>query len=128
MPGIAEDINLVDSNIKLTSDDTAEVKQPVYFEAYWQTPGKYLAGEIASHPLVRFIGERIQTDYLQTVIVIDDNPEVLLDKIFSLEQKLYTKFKGLRFDVRVRTIPPSEDIETIKNPTLFYYDRDNQYK
>lgn len=90
----------------------------------WQTPGLYLAHRIASNPLVRFIGEKMQVDYLQTIIVVDDDPEELVDKIFSVEQEIYEKFKNLRFDVRLRVISSEENIEVIQKSTIHLYDRE----
>lgn len=103
--------------------ENPEVSQPVDLDAQWQTPGLYITQKIAGIPLVRFIGEKIQADCLQTIIVVDDDPEDLIDKIFSIEQELYNKFINLRFDVRLRVISPEENIEVIKKSTLSYYDR-----
>lgn len=100
------------------------VEQPQYTEARWLTPGVYIAQKIANNAFVRFIGDKMQEDYLQTILVIDDDPEDLLNKAFSLEQEIYKRFKGLRFDLRVRVIPPKDDIATIKNSTITQYDRD----
>lgn len=100
------------------------VEQPHYAEARWLTPGVYIAQKIADNAFVRFIGDKMQEDYLQTIVVIDDDPEELLDKTFSLEQEIYKRFKGLRFDLRVRVIPPKNDITAIKNSTIAQYDRD----
>lgn len=108
----------------ISSPLVTEIYQPVDLAARWQTPAFYLAQKIANHSLVRFIGEKIQPDYLQTIVVIDDDPEELLDKIFSIEQEMNNKFKGLRFDVRVRVIPQNENIEVIKQSTIKQYDRD----
>lgn len=90
----------------------------------WQTPGLYLTDKMASNSLVRFIGEKMQTDYLQTIIVVDDDPENLVDNIFSVEQEMYKKFKNLRFDVRLRVIPINENIEIIQKSTINLYDRE----
>lgn len=100
------------------------VEQPHYAEARWLTPGVYIAQKITNNAFVRFIGDKMQEDYLQTILVIDDDPEDLLDKAFSLEQEIYRKFKGLRFDLRIRVVPPKDDIAAIKNSTITQYDRD----
>jgi len=118
------DVGLIDPNTEVYPEKKPEVISEPYVYGYWQTPGLYLAEKLAGSNLVRFIGEKFQPDYLQAIIVIDDNPEELLDRIFSLEQKLYTKFKGLRFDVRVRVIHSTESIEHIKTSTLPHYDRE----
>ena len=91
--------------------------------ACWLTPGVQFASRLATHPLVRFIGEKVQPGYLQTVIIVDDNPESLLNEIFTIEQSLYAELKGFRFEVRVLTTPSAESIETIKNTYFPCYDR-----
>ena len=83
-----------------------EITQPM---VPWLTPGIYLAQRIFDSPLVRFVGERYESDYLQTVVVLDGDPEDLLEKIFSVEQKMFEKFGKLRFDVRVSVISPTAD-------------------
>ena len=100
-----------------------EVSQPYGLSAEWQTPGLYLAKQISSDSSVRFVGEKYESDYLQTIIILDDDPESLLDKIFSMEQRMYEKFKGLRFDVRVKVIPIDKEIDLIKNSTIIHFER-----
>ena len=100
-----------------------EISQPIGLAAQWQTPGLYLSQQVASNSLVRFIGEKVQTDYLQVIVVIDDDPEELLDAIFTVEQEMYHKFSGLRFDIRVRVIPKETEIETIQQSALVRYQR-----
>ena len=120
---LGQDIMLTDPIAESVKYETPEINQP--YDDQWQTPGLYITQGIANNPLVRYVGEKILADYLQTIIVIDDDPEELIDKIFSVEQELYDKFKKLRFDVRLRVISTNENIEIIKNSTINHYDRDN---
>lgn len=89
----------------------------------WQTPGLYLAQNIGGNPLVRLVGEKYYPDYLQVIIIIDDDPEELLDKIFSFEQNMRERFKRVNFDVRVRVISADEDIKDIKQDLFLHYER-----
>lgn len=124
--------NTTESNIILIDPGAESFKheKPVVLQTRlpdvlpWQTPGLYLTHKIASNSLVRFIGEKMQTDYLQTIIVVDDDPEDLVDNIFSVEQEMYKKFKNLRFDVRLRVISIEENIEIIQKSTINLYDRE----
>ena len=100
-----------------------EISQPCGIAANWQTPGLYMAQKISSHREIRFVGEKYEVDYLQTILVLDHDPEDLLDQIFSIEQEMYSKFKGLRFDVRVRVIPPQTELSVIKQSTVLHYER-----
>ena len=90
----------------------------------WETPSAFLFEKIGVDPLIRFIGEKLLTGCLQIIVVIDDEPEELVDRIFSIEQEMYSKFKKMHFDLRLRVIPKEENIEAIKKNTLGYYDRD----
>ncbi|HHT9146433.1 MAG: hypothetical protein Q7J76_04205 [Candidatus Brocadiaceae bacterium] len=122
---IDDDITLIDPQKELDKGvEKAEVYQPILLEAQWQTPGLYLAQKVARNPLVRFVGENLQTDIIQVVIIVEDDPEDLVDSIFSAEQEMYNKFNKLRFDVRLRVIPVKESIEIIKKSTIRNYDRD----
>ena len=100
-----------------------EVFQSGGVTANWQTPGLYMAQQISNNRNIRFIGEKYEVDYLQTIIILDDDPEDIVDQIFSVEQEMYLKFKGLRFDVRVRVIPPQTDLIVIKKSTVPHYER-----
>lgn len=119
-----QDLIFIDPGAMQFLNKRIEISQPLGLEAQWQTPAVYLAQKIASNHLVRFIGEKVQSDYLQTIVVIDDDPEELLNEIFSIEQEMYRKFEGLRFDVRVRVISTQEDIEVIKKSSITRHDRD----
>ena len=107
------------------NDEKAEVTQllDLDFKAQWQTPGLYLAQRIKNDPLVRFIGESLLNDYIQIIVVIDDDKEVLVDKIFSIEQEMYQKFNKLKFDMRLRVIDTEENIDLIKKTSINHYDR-----
>lgn len=117
-----QDVLLEDPLFKPYKEEKPEVILP--YDLNWQTPGSYVAQEIVSNPLVRFVGEEIQPDCMQTIIVVDDDPEELVDKIFSTEQEMYKIFIKLRFDVRLRVVPKEEDIGIIKTNVIPYYDRD----
>lgn len=122
---IRNNITLVDPNAKDEFKlEEIEVTENKYLKHQWQTPGLYLAQRIADNPLVHYVGEEIHPDCLQIVVVVDDDPEELIDKIFSIEQEMYKKFTKLRFDMRLRVVPNGDNIEVIKNETIGHYDRE----
>ena len=122
---IKNNITLVDPNAKDEfKHEEIEVAENKYLKHQWQTPGLYLAQKIASNPLVHYVGEEIHPDCIQIVVVVDDDPEELVDKIFSVEQEMYRKFTKLRFDMRLRVIPNEDNIEVIKSETIGHYDRE----
>lgn len=112
------EVELINSAI-LDSPDLLEITQPIS----WLTPGIFMAQNIFDSSLVRFVGERYESDYLQTVVVLNDDPEELLNRVFSVEQEMFKKFGKLRFDVRVRVIPSSESIDLIKHSTVVHFER-----
>lgn len=98
-----------------------EITQP---SMPWLTPGIYLAQRVFDSDNVRFVGERYESDYIQIVVVLNNDPEELLEKIFAIENKMFDKFKKLRFDVRVRVVPPNENIDLIKNSCIIHFDKE----
>jgi hypothetical protein len=94
------------------------------YDARWHTPGSFLFNKIGIDPSIRFIGEKNLADYLQIIVVLDDDPEELVDRIFSIEQKMFKRFKNFRFDIRLQVISKEENIEAIKKNTIVHYDRD----
>lgn|SRR3989338_1103680 len=115
------DIELTNPTIEETPKDV-EITQPAM---PWLTPGIYLAQRVFESSEVRFVGERFESDYLQTVVVLNDDPESLLDQIFTIEQKMFDKFGKLRFDVRIRVISPTENIDLIKCSSIVHFDKDD---
>ena len=115
------DVQIINPNVEEIPKDM-EIYQPAM---PWLTPGIYLAQRVFDNPEVRFVGERYQSDYLQIVVVLNSDPEALLDNIFSIEQKMFKKFDKLRFDVRIRVIPPSDNIELIKLSSIVHFDKND---
>lgn len=118
------ELKINNADLKKVKQPSPDVYQPMGFSGYWLTPSLYMVQHIGTEPLVRFIGERVESDHMQTIILIDDDPEDLLDKIFNSEQEMYKKFKGLRFDVRVQVLDKSVDIDQYKANVSSYFDRD----
>ncbi len=92
-------------------------------EDIWQTPATYLINRLGRTPQVRLIGDRYYPEYLQTIVVLEDDPEGLLDKIFSIEVEMRKKFKNINFDLRVCVITSEEEIEKMKQGLLIRYER-----
>ncbi len=101
-----------------------KISQSGDYDAQWHTPGSFLFNKIGIDPLIRFIGEKLLTGCLQIIVVIDDEPEELVDRIFSIEQKMFKRFKNFQFDIRLQVIPKEENIEATKKNTIVRYDRD----
>ncbi len=117
-----KDIEIYDPQIKEMPSEV-EIRQPLGLSAQWLTPGLYMAQRISENSFVRFVGEKYESDYLQTIIVVDNDPEDLVDKIFEIEQKMFKRFGSLRFDVRVRVIPPAEKIGLIRDSSVTHFER-----
>lgn len=77
----ANQIQLYDPQRENLPSDV-EVSQPYGIAANWQTPGLYMAQKISDNRKIRFVGEKYEADYLQTILVLDNDPEDLLDQVF----------------------------------------------
>ena len=73
----------------------------------WLTPGSYIAKSIAGRGEVRMVLQRPETDRCSVYVVLDEDPEDLLDFIFNEEQEFRKSHKMFLFDLRV--ITPSSD-------------------
>ena len=74
----------------------------------WQTPGIYLAQKIFGRKELRCIAEKFKIDHYQIYVILDDDPEELLDLIFDTEKKIFQKFSGVKVDIRVSVFPPKK--------------------
>ena len=120
-PPQTQEVTLIDPQV--IPFPSTVVIEPQMGLGEWLTPGLYLAQQIASNSLVRFVGEKVEQEYLQVMVVIDSDPDELLNKIFSIEQEMYTSFKGLRFDIRVQTSKEANLIDQFKMSWLERYKR-----
>jgi len=78
----------------------------------WKTPGAFLANSVAALPEVAFVGERFGDDTHSIIILLQKDPEGVLNAIYAAEQKLYSEFPKAKFSVRVKTVGPGS-IETL---------------
>ena len=92
-------------------------------EADWPTPGLELSREIAALPEVRLIAERFETNRYSVYVILDRDPEGVLDCIYAAESGLYHRLPRLPFDVRVMTPPPGWDEAALKRDALVRYER-----
>ena len=73
---IIEDVQVSDPFREPLALEKPDVEQDLYgLLARWQTPGLYIGENIKANPEVRFVGEKLQPEYLQTIIVLDSDPE-----------------------------------------------------
>lgn len=91
--------------------------------AKWQTPGLVVAENIASHELVRLVLEKVEPDRYVVFVVLDGDPEELLDAIFQTEQSLYETFRKMPFDLRVIKASDEWDAEALARQSIPRYRR-----
>jgi hypothetical protein len=89
----------------------------------WLTPGAFLAGKLAACREIRMILERFEKERYAVIIVLEKDPEDLLDRIFDTERELHAACRGLPFDVRVMTPPPSWSPEDLMQGAFTHYMR-----
>lgn len=73
----------------------------------WSTPGVAVADAINSLPQVRFVLEKLEPDRYTIFVVLADDPDEVLDRIYDTERSLYETFPWTPFDLRV--MKPSDD-------------------
>lgn len=104
------------------SEPRAKVR--VVNETYeWLTPGAHLAQAVCTRPEVRLVLERLDADRYSVFVVLEHDPEDLLDQIIDAESELYTKFRWLPFDVRIMKPSPDWSDEDLKRDALALYER-----
>lgn len=81
---------------------TATVVNETY---QWLTPGAHVAQAVCTRPEVRLVLERLDADRYSVFVVLDEDPEDLLDQIIDAEHDLYTRFRWLPFDIRIMKPP-----------------------
>lgn len=113
---------------KVVFSNPEEIKYPekvklFFMNSDWITPALYLADNIKRKKFVRLIGESFYTDYLQVIVVLEDDPEEILDEIFSIEEKMRKQFNNVNFDIRVRVISNGESVENIRKNFIIRYER-----
>jgi len=79
----------------------------------WQTPGTTIAEAVRGLHQVRAVLELVNPDRLTVLVLLDDDPDDVLDAIFEAERRLYPVFRNLPFDVRVSRMHHSwKDVST----------------
>ena len=89
----------------------------------WVTPGLYLARKILTRPEILRVTEKIEPARHCVLVLVESDPEDLMDQIFEVEQKMYTTFKKLPFDVRVVLKQPDMDADLLRRESLVHYER-----
>ncbi|MCK6479495.1 MAG: hypothetical protein HUU06_06645 [Planctomycetaceae bacterium] len=67
--------------------------------------------------------ERLEKDRYSVFVVLDSDPEDLLDAIFDAERELYSRSGGLPFDVRVMRPGPAWSPADLRTDSICHFDR-----
>ena len=89
----------------------------------WLTPGVHVFQAVAGRPEVRMVVERLEKDRYSVFVVLDSDPEDLLDAIFDAERELYSRSGGLPFDVRVMRPGPAWSPADLRTDSICHFDR-----
>jgi hypothetical protein len=89
----------------------------------WKTPGSVLAQNLRGVAEIRMILERMEPDRYSVFVVLDSDPEAVLDRIFETEASLYREFPKMPFDVRVTTPSPNWDPGPLMGSTIAWWVR-----
>lgn len=89
----------------------------------WLTPGRHLASRVRQRQEVRAVLERLEPDRYSVFVILDKDPEELLDSIYEAESELYALFPKTPFDVRVMCPGPDWSAEDLRRESIAHYDR-----
>ena len=96
------------TNVEITSREAAVPSAAIQIQFHgrqvglnWMTPGSSMAEALCGLPEVRSVHERIDPDRFTVFIILDRDPESVLDAVFDAEHRLYEEFRKMPFDVRV---------------------------
>lgn len=89
----------------------------------WETPGAVFAQAIAALAPVRLVLERLAPDRYSVFVLIDQDDDATLDRIFEAESRLYSHFRKMPFDVRVMKPSAEWDASDLLNTSVVRYVR-----
>lgn len=89
----------------------------------WVTPAALLKAVAQSHSEVRYVLERYGERHA-IFVVLDKDPESLLDAILDVESEIYRRFHKLPFDLRIMTPGSHWRPDDLLAQTGVIYERD----
>jgi len=113
-------------NVYQSSATQGQPASPAFVTATtrrWTTPAIHLASRIAHRDEVRLVLERLEPDHYSVFVVLDRDPEDLLDEIFEAEQDLHGRYRGIPFDVRVIRPAPDWSDADLRRDSVCIHDR-----
>lgn len=105
MPDL-QDVELTVPNVPGARSETEERIIIDGLPVTWRTPGTDLADAVRDKREVLLVTEKFDDDAHRITIVLEKDPEHVLDAIYDAEQALYRHHPGVRFSLRVMTRPP----------------------
>ncbi|MBI1849129.1 MAG: hypothetical protein HYR85_02165 [Planctomycetes bacterium] len=89
----------------------------------WPTPGALLAEALKHQPHVTLVMERLERHRYSVFVILDDDPESLLDDVFAAEKHVMKSFKGLPFDMRVMKPRADWKDEDLRRDCIVHHER-----
>lgn len=89
----------------------------------WQTPGSVLRDRLVDCETVQAIYERHDRDKFLVFVILEDDDDDTLDRIFESEQELFTMFARMPFDVRVMRPRKEWDASALRAGATVHFER-----
>ena len=89
----------------------------------WGTPGSVIARLVASRPEVRLVAERYENGRYGVFVILDDDPEDVLDAVFEAERRAMEQLPRIPFDLRVRKPHPDWSDRDLRAGSVAHYAR-----
>jgi len=87
--------------------------------SFWKTPGAALAEELQDVFAIQYLFETMRSESWGIVVVLSDDRDDVLDRVFDAERKLYSEFSGTRLDVRVTKMTEDLDPQELRRASTY---------
>ena len=89
----------------------------------WITPGALIAERVAHLKEVRFVAERLEGGRYAVFVILDEDPDSVLDTIFETEAEVMKQLSNVEFDLRVRKPHPDWSPDNLLSSCAKHYTR-----
>jgi len=103
-PQEASNVPVEQQSIGVPSAVTTVEEDPEIKE--WLTPGSIITREMAHFAEVRLVAERLGNNGYVVFLILEDDPEEVLDAAFDAERRAMAMIPQIPFDLRVRKPHP----------------------
>jgi hypothetical protein len=118
------DVSVIESGAAPQAVPCGSFEVGMQDDPLWITPGALLAQKrLCQLEHVVTIGERLEGARYAVFVVVDDDPEELLDAIFGAEQEIMRELPAIPFDLRIRSTRDGWSPDSLLASCIRHYQR-----